>query len=429
MWLLRSPAGRRGTKGREPLDTTVGLRRAELWRLFAVSFLADLQLYLIYTTAPWKALRFGAGAFELGVLAAAATGTYALAVTVTGRLSDRVPRLLLARVCCLGVIVACIGLSLAHGVWRIVLCMPVVGASMSLFWPSVQASIADRSPLTELERHLGRFNLAWSLGKGAGFLFGGLLLAALGSGPTLTIASGIAFAIFFILPWPPRLAPGPIEALLEREAAAAESETRPGALEQAPEPLPSIDPRAVVFRRIAWIANSAAFGLGATLTYHYPSMVAAHGWSPRVFGFFLGLVYLTQTLAFAFLMHRPDMWRFRRLRLYLPQFLMLVAMFGLPLAGIPRLLFSALFFGAGLGIAYCSSIYYSLLTHEERGRNAGVHESLIGLGGMLVPLLGGFLARSSGSAWMPYATAAAAVLLSLGVQEVLYRGGRTSPGR
>jgi len=422
--LRRCPTARRGTKGRERLDTTVGTRRTELWRLFAVSFAADLQLYLIYTAAPFKALKLGAGAFELGLLAAAATGTYALVVNLAGRLSDRVPRLLLARTCCVGVILACMGLTLADRVSRLVLCMPILGASMALFWPSVQASIADRSPLADLESHLGRFNLAWSLGKGSGFLCGGLLLASLGAPMTFTVASCIVFAVFFILPWPRPRSPALIEALPARrlansESAAASAAGQPGA----------IDPRTAVFRRIAWIANGTAFGLGATLTYHYPSLVAARGWSPRVFGLFLGLVYLTQTLAFVFLMRRPDTWRFRRLRLYVPQFLMLVAMLGLPLAGIPRLLFSALFFGAGLGIAYCSSIYYSLLTHEARGRNAGVHESLMGVGAMLVPFLGGLLARSLGSAWMPYATAAAAVLLSLGIQELLYRSGRQAPAR
>jgi MFS family permease len=439
--LRRHACARRGTKGRDRLDTTVGARRTELWRLFAVSFAADLQLYLIYTAAPFKALKLGAGAFELGLLAAAATGTYALVVNLAGRASDRVPRLMLARACCVAVIVACMGLTLADEVGRLILWMPLVGAGMSLFWPSVQASIADRSRLDDLEKQLGRFNLAWSLGKGSGFLFGGLLLAALGATSTFTVASCIVFAIFFILPWP--RAAGPVDSLAVGDAAAtagadADAMARSPAggngnaaslaarLHDAEHG--AIDPRAAVFRRIAWVANGTAFGLGATLTYHYPSLVAARGWSPRVFGTFLGLVYLTQTLAFAFLMRRPDTWRFRRLRLYVPQFLMLVAMLGLPLAGISRLLVSALCFGAGLGIAYCSSIYYSLLTHEERGRNAGVHESLMGLGAMLVPFVGGVLARSLGSAWMPYATAAAAVLLSLGLQEFLYRAG-TSPRR
>jgi hypothetical protein len=190
----------------------------------------------------------------------------------------------------------------------------------------------------------------------------------------------------------------------------------------ATRPMPTADPRIPAFRRLAWAANSTAFGLGATLTYHYPSLVASRGWSPRVFGFFLGSIYLTQTLAFLFLMRRPDTWRFRRMRLYLPQLVALVAVVALPLADRVRLGLAAPLFGAGLGICYCSSIYYSLLAHDTRGRNAGMHEGLMGLGAMLVPLAGGVLARAFGSAWMPYVTAGVAVALSLIVQEGLYRG-------
>ena len=77
------------------------------------------------------------------------------------------------------------------------LAVPFIGASMSLFWPSVQASIADHSTPATLERNLGRFNLAWSVGKGSGFLLGGTLLAAIGPDGVLNIASLVACALFF----------------------------------------------------------------------------------------------------------------------------------------------------------------------------------------------------------------------------------------
>ena len=83
------------------------------------------------------------------------------------------------------------------------------------------------------------------------------------------------------------------------------------------------------------------------------------------------------------LSRRPETWRFRRLRLYLPQVLMMAAVSALPFADWVRLGVSALVFGTGLGICYGSSIYYSLLTHERRGRNAGVHEALFTFGARL----------------------------------------------
>lgn len=356
-------------------------------------------------------------------------------MALSGRASDRVSRLALARLSCIGIIAACIGLTLAGRVGRLLLCIPLVGGSMAFFWPCVQASIADRSDPETLERNLGRFNLSWSVGKGTGFLLGGAILAALGSGSTFALASCVGFAIFFLLPFAPP-ATGPLDALRMRlgtvpQVDRTESHAAPGARERdaAREdgehraPPHDMDPRAPVFRRLAWVANCAAHGLGATLVYHYPRVISAHGWSPRVFGLFLGLVYLTQTLTFLVLMRRPELWRFQRLRLYLPQVLMAAAVLSLPLAGPLRLGVSALVFGFGLGTCYCSSIYYSLLAHAGRGRNAGVHEALIGLGDMVVPFGGGFLARWLGLGWMPFAAAAAAVVISLFLQETLHRAG------
>jgi MFS family permease len=412
-----------------------------------VSFAADLQQYLIYTAVPFKALRLGADPFDLGVLAAASTGVYAVLVALFGRWSDRVPRIRLARGACAGVIGVCIGLTLAQSVRRLVLCVAMLGASMALFWPSVQAAIADRSRLGELEKHLGRFNLSWSIGKAGGFLIGGLLVSTLGPAGTFTVASLIAFTIFWLLPGRKR-SPSPIDALLERQVERGpDAERRPQAAPYAAEmtsvPLadavmpavavateePELDPRAPLFRRLAWAAIGSAYGLAATLTYHYPRLVEAHGWTPRLFGLFMGIVYLTQAVTFAVLMVRPQLWRFRRARLYGPQLAMLLAMASLPFADLGRLAVASMLFGIGVGVCYCASIYYSLHTHEQRGRNAGVHEMLIGLGGMSVPLLGGALARHFGALWVPYATAAAAVGLSLIVQELMYRVGKPAGGK
>jgi MFS family permease len=374
-----------------------------LRRLFSVAFLADFQLYLIYTALPFKALQLGAGPFELGALAALSTGSYALLVAVFGHLSDRFPRPGLARLSCIGFILACIGFTLAPDLKTLCLCAPLAGGSMAPFWPSVQASVADHASRSGLERQLGRFNLCWSSGKGAGFLVGGAIVAAWGVGATFTLGSAIAFSIFFFL------LPNHVERREARDGAAAEGLDR------------SVDVRAAPFRRISWIANGVAFGVGATLNHHYPRLVQEFGWSPKAFGMFLGLTYLVQTLTFAALMVRPERWCFRRTPLYAAQALLLVAVLALPFADLARVVVVAFVVGAGLGTCYYSSIVYSMHTAAGRGRNAGVHEGLIGLGSMLIPFLGGVGARQLEALWAPYVVAAAALGTALLVEEVLYR--------
>jgi len=389
-----------------------------LRRLLVAAFLADFQLYLIYTAMPFKALQLGAGPFELGALAALSTGAYALLVAKFGRMSDRLPRMWLARFSCVGIMLGCIGMTLAPS-WRwMLLAAPFVGGSMSPFWPSVQASVADLSGAKNLERNLARFNLAWTMGKASGFLVGATVLAALGESATFTLASAIAFMVFFVLPLPPSRS-----SLLGLE---------PPAEAKAPSAVPAVvevDARAGLFRPLAWVANGAAFGLGATLNHHYPRLVHEFDWSPRTFGTFLGLVYLTQALTFVALTWRPERWRFRRAPLYAPQLLMIVAVVTLPFANVGRVMISALVFGWALGTCYTASLYYSLHAPAARGRNAGVHEGLIGLGSMTIPFLGGVLARIGNGLWVPYAVAGCAIALSLGLQELLYQRANRSRKR
>ncbi len=372
-----------------------------------MAFLADFQLYLIYTALPFKALQLGAGPFELGTVAALSTGAYAVSVGVFGRLSDRLPRLHLARLSCLGFIVACIGFTLARHLETLFWFAPFAGGSMAPFWPSVQASVADHAGRSRLERQLGRFNLSWSSGKSMGFLLGGALVAGWGTAATFTLGSTVAFVIFLLLPHS--------TARASHASADVHADVEPLA--------PGYDPRAGTFRRVAWIANGITFGVSATLNHHYPRLVQEFGWSAETFGVFLGGTYVVQTLTFALLMLRPERWCFRRSLLYGAQALLLVTVLALPFADRSRVLVSALVIGACLGTCYYSSIVYSMHTSSRRGRNAGVHEGLLGLGSMLIPFLGGVGARQLDALWAPYAVAAAALACGLFVQEVVFWAG------
>jgi hypothetical protein len=245
-------------------------------------------------------------------------------------------------------------------------------------------------------------------------------------------------AIFFVLPLPRATAAGgPIAALLAASrpgapdaglgarASVTATPQATGAAAGAPaadEPA-GVAARAAIFRRLAWLANGASYGVVATLVYHYPRLIEAHGASPRTFGLFLGGMYFSQTLAFAWLLRRQDAWRFRRAPLFVPQVLIAIAVMALPLADAPRLVLCALVFAFGLATCYTASLEYSLLADTVRGRNAGVHETLIGIGSMVVPLSGGIVARATGALVAPYFVAAATVLVSLVGQEILYRTG------
>jgi hypothetical protein len=80
--------------------------------------------------------------------------------------------------------------------------------------------------------------------------------------------------------------------------------------------------------------------------------------------------------------------------------------------------------GLGLGAAYFGSLFYSVQDPSLRGRHAGVHESLLGVGSMILPVAGGWAASAGGGLIAPYLTAAAIALGGFGFQAWLLFGPR-----
>ena len=77
------------------------------WRLFVAAFLTDSALYLAFAALPFRAIELGAGPSRLGILPTLYAGAYMSCASVAGRLSDRMPRLALARVACAVFVLGC----------------------------------------------------------------------------------------------------------------------------------------------------------------------------------------------------------------------------------------------------------------------------------------------------------------------------------
>jgi MFS family permease len=175
-------------------------------------------------------------------------------------------------------------------------------------------------------------------------------------------------------------------------------------------------PVRAAYLRAAWLANFAAYGLGATVNYLYPALVEQKGWKSGEYALVTGTLFLSQTAAF-YLFGRYSGWRYRWRAFVAWQAAsaaaLLVVGLGAPLAvAVP----AALAAGAGLGLAYAASIYYSVHTDVGRGARAGLHEAFTGASNFVIPLLGGAL--QSGTTWVgaPYALGAAVVFASVTLQ-------------
>lgn len=360
-------------------------------RLALTAFCCDLALYLVMTALPFRILAMGGASWQLGLIPALYAAPYALLALAAGRFSDRSPRHRLIR---LGATIAALGaawLGLTQNATTLFLSIPILSVGLALVWPSVQAAFSELARGQQLSRAVGLYNLSWSSGKGLGFLLGGLLMDGIGAGGVHALAAASLGVAALAVPKLER----PGRHVVESE----DGTTRNAKTQQA-------------FRRSAWIANGAAFGLGATLNHHLPQLFVSTGFSPSFFGLFLGLIFLTQTLSFA-LLSRSVAWHYARLPLGIA--LTVAAILALLLTRLDQaaaILACAPLLGAALGFCYQSSLYYSLHAPLDRGKQAGVHEASLGIASAAIPFLGGVVASHFELASAPFGLAAAAVLIA-----------------
>ena len=356
-------------------------------RLLVCAFLTDASLYVAFAALPFRALELGAGPARLGILPTLYAAAYMASATLGGRLSDRVPRLALARAGSALFVAGCLALALAPGLAAVFLTLPVLGLALGFFWSPLQAAVADRTAPGRLSAAVSSFNVAWSLGKGTGLVVGGALTEVLDPRTALLLAGFPVLANLVILPRR-RAEPPP----------AAESGAEP--------PRPPQEPGLLVR---AWLANALAFGTAGTLNMHAPGYLLARGAGPAAFGGMLGAVFLVQTLTFVAQRHlRPS----RRLLVGACAIAAAgLGVFVLTSAHALRVL-AAVPLGIAFGTAYHASIHASLDRREGRGKAAGLHEAILGAGSSSLPLLGG-AAAAAGSLAAPFGVAAAALVVGL----------------
>jgi MFS family permease len=366
----------------------------------AAGFLFDWLQFVFSTAVVIRAEERGASATVLGLLQGASTGLYVLNSLAAGPLADRHSKAVLARIGCVAALATCAAGALSDRLGVLFAAMGLMGLASSLYWPALQAAVGAEASPGRLDRDLGLFNVAWSLGKALGFVSVGWMAARWGHATALLAAAASALPILVLLPRDPQGRPA-------REAGEGHADRD-------------------AFRTMGWIANFAAFGLGAAFANQY--IKVARGAveltiaDPKTFlGIFLGTIFGAQTLAFG-LLQRGAAWTYRRGLSYALQAGTAGVAVGITLLrGDVAILAAAPLLGAGLGFSYASSIYYSLHGPAEHGRFAGIHEAVLGAGTLLVPIAGGKLADLTGDLRMPYWLAAGVVVASLAAQEAVYR--------
>jgi MFS family permease len=154
--------------------------------------------------------------------------------------------------------------------------------------------------------------------------------------------------------------------------------------------------------------------------YQFPKLARELNIPPHIIGLLIGFLGFALFSSF-FLLRRTDRWHFRRAFLFGAQALGLVGILLIIVSSQPALFASAFaMIGLCCSVTYYSSLYYAVHLLKKKGKGSGLHESILGGGAVLGPILGGVAAQFAGLR-APYVLCIIVLVLAFGVEIMLLR--------
>ncbi|MBA3685784.1 MAG: MFS transporter [Planctomycetes bacterium] len=371
------------------------------------SFLTAMVSNGLWTSVGWSFWSIGL-AMTIGSLC------YAGCVIIGGRLADHWGR---ARTALLGAAIGALGCALAvaaPGPSVALVATMLAFAGPALFFPGCAGLFSDAEGASgaapvPLHVKVSKYNLGWSAGNFCGFA--GFALLAQADVRIGFAVAGAAFLAVIALLWHWRSLP-----------------PRPPAPAGDRAPHPAL-PRLTMTARVALLlCCMLSMGMISAISRALAGTAGddARGWAGLTLACYSGGYVIT----FMVFGHWAG-WVLRPWRMWTLQIAFLVGALGICALALGAMVTPTLLaacgalIGVGFASCYTTSIYYSLRLPDGVGRAAGLHETFIGVGNTLGPLVSG-LALSGWSMWAVgsdllglgcYLVAAA--VICLGVQAVL----------
>ncbi len=381
------------------------MEEKKIIHFYAGVFLMDATLSMIMLTVPLYAIKMGAGPVYLGFLGATYTLFYIIFSLFFGHKSDFGNHRTLVSAASVLLTILYILIAATSSLPMLFIFYSLSGIGVAMFWPVMESWMVRFTPSFTLPSRVGHFNISWSLGSMMGPTLGGFFYEIQYRFPFIVAIFFCIIICFLILHFRPS------EFLLASET----STPKPSLTSNSEASEMAIPP----LLRVAWVANfSSWFSLGI-VRYLFPKLAVELKFRPAFTGFMMFILYASQSLMFLLLSKRVR--GESRLGILISfQLLGLLSLFSL--SRVQSLFLIPLAFaGMGMmcGITYFFSIYHSLAGGKEAGRKSGIHEGVLGSGGLLGPLLGGLLIWRWGSR-SPYTFAAMVITGSIFLESYIF---------
>ena len=367
-------------------------QRSSLFYLAA--FLGDIAVGLNIISIPLLAIRLNAPPFVLGLIGFLASFVYLLFSPLFGTLSERNNPFYFALAGSLLFASTGIFIIFFHTIPLIFLAMGIFGLATSMLWSPLEVWIARTTE--NLKIAVGYYNLSWCIGLSIGTFLSGYLFQLDWRFPFLAL-SLTCLLLFFSLFYCPKVS-SPVEV---EEYVKEKGKTSP-------------------FVVIGWTANFIAWFTMGVLRYLFPKLAVDLDISSFTIGalnFLMGISIATSSYGIGYL---PKL-HYRLSFLISTQLLMIIGfLFVFLTSSVPLFYLSFFIFGFSIGVAYFYSLFHSLESEEGKGKKSGIHESIVGAGGLLGPLSGGALAQHT-NIRMPFALCVLVLLLGIFFEFYYYK--------
>ncbi len=273
-----------------------------------------------------------------------------------------------------------------------------------MFWPTLEAWIAEKESKRTLIQKMALFNISWSTGLAVGPLIGGILFEMNFKLPFYFAFFVGIFVLFILFYKTPKVS----------FATKSKSFTDKTFLSEDPPDSSSL------YIKISRMANFVLCLCTGMVWYIFPKLGTQLQISPSFLGLLMFTLSFSRVLTF-YGLGRVHQWHYRIFPLALFQ---LIAALGLIIISIasslPFFFLAFVFIGVGMGMTYSSSLFYSVNVTSQKGPSAAIHETVLMSGFLLGPLIGGAVAQEF-SLRAPYLAVAAIVIAGISIQLLLKR--------
>lgn len=354
-------------------------RRANSLRLkdcYIVESLSSCGIILfVFSCYFWAGSEFHFNQTENMMLAAVQGFTSILSTKFGGSLVDRYGSQLVLEISSWGMalVMSITGfLSWHYSPYAIgVLYMLFVGPS----WPALETHIASCKSSKSVSKRLSIYNIIWSTGNVLGLLLSGLIFRRHPGWIFYAAALLHLLQIIWI-----NISKSIHDASYLGEDSISISDSKG-----------SLDTKRA-FAYLAWISNGLIYMMLGIFSCLMPDIAKCFDFHASEATWLCAVLHLARTITF-YICLRWAKWHYA---MVWSQFALWAAPASLYLMFFSRslamLLISLVVFGIAAGVTYSGSLYYTLdFASDRKGKNAGIHECIIGTGTLLGPLSGALL--------------------------------------